>query len=291
MVCISPIIKNDPSNLTIICDISPPRGGRPELFFDLNGLRADFLSVAYNPGQSIRVNSMVSAAWIKSNTDHDVMFTIATRDMNKIAIQSLLLGAQLFDLENILVVQGDPIKQNERHKINSVYDFRPTELMQSIQGMNNGIDFRGFKLRTPTTFSIGGSFNPNGNWGFEIPLAIDKLTSGAEFLIGQPHFSPSVTTNFISSLKIGLGDRTTPPLFCGVQILSKQSIAFGTIPDVIKGELEIGRSGEDIALELLEELIRDGIRLIYLVPPILIGGKRDYETTARVIESARALPI
>ena len=38
----------------------------------------------------------------------DATFTLATRDMNRLALQSQLLGAQMLGLENVIVVQGDP---------------------------------------------------------------------------------------------------------------------------------------------------------------------------------------
>ena len=77
-----------------ICDFSPPRTGDPQSFTQPN-LDADFISVAYNPGRAVRVNSAMLAAAIKGETGKDVLFTLATRDMNKLALESLLLGGQM----------------------------------------------------------------------------------------------------------------------------------------------------------------------------------------------------
>ena len=57
-----------------ICDFSPPRTGDPESFTQPN-LDADFISVAYNPGKAVRVNSAMLAAAIKGETGKDVLFT------------------------------------------------------------------------------------------------------------------------------------------------------------------------------------------------------------------------
>ena len=51
--------------------------------------------------------------------------------------------------------------------------------------------------------------------------------------------------------------------------------------------MEKGREGTDIAQELLQNFLDFGIRRIYLVPPILRGGARDYEAAQRVLEWAR----
>ena len=89
-----------------ICDVSPPRG--PEMG-NLNTLRdidADLVCVAYNPGKSVRADSAMLAAVIKNYCGNEVIFTISPRDMNKLAIQSSILGAQLLGLDNVVVVGG-----------------------------------------------------------------------------------------------------------------------------------------------------------------------------------------
>ena len=43
----------------------------------------------------------------------------------------------------------------------------------------------------------------------------------------------------------------------------------------------------DIAIELLRQFVGDGVRGVYLVPPILRGGARDYEAARQVLASVR----
>lgn len=291
MVKIPDLVRNRPDELTVICDFSPPRGGTPDLMAELNGLNADMVSIAYNPGKSVRVNSVAAAGWIKSNTKQDVVFTLATRDMNKVAIQSLLLGAQLLGLENLVVVEGDSLSSRDRERFTAVYDFRPTRLIESVQAMNRGTDFRGLKLRNATEFSVGAAVDPGRGLNHEVALAVCKARSGAEFFLAQPAFDPSATAQFRETFESHFDTESLPPVFYGVQILQQNGIIFGNVPKLTKVELESGRSGEDIALEMLEALIDQGIRNVYLVPPIFRGGRRDYAAAARVIESARILAL
>jgi len=97
-----------------ICDFSPPRSGEAELLNQAI-INADFISVAYNPGRSVRVSAHMLAAAIKQRLGKDVVFTLATRDMNKLAIQSQILGAQVLGLENLIVVRGDPSPSETYH--------------------------------------------------------------------------------------------------------------------------------------------------------------------------------
>ena len=141
-----------------LCDFSPPRAGDPRLIEQAR-IDADFISVAYNPGRAVRVNSAMLAAAIKTGTGRDVVFTLATRDMNKVALQSQLLGAQLLGLQNVIVVEGDPFTRRDRGRVKQVGDFRPTELITSIGGMNRGLDFRESRLRAPTDFCVGATLD------------------------------------------------------------------------------------------------------------------------------------
>ncbi len=105
---------------SIICDFSPPRSGDPGAVEQAQ-LDVNFISVAYNPGRAVRTNSAMLAAAIQ-RSGKDTVFTLATRDMNKLALQSQLLGAQMLGVENVVVVQGDPFNERDRSMFASVND-------------------------------------------------------------------------------------------------------------------------------------------------------------------------
>ena len=78
-------------NDCFLCDFSPPRSGDPASIV-IPDMPADFIAVACNPGRAVRTNSAILAAHIKAHTGQDVTFTLVTRDMNKLAIQSHVAG-------------------------------------------------------------------------------------------------------------------------------------------------------------------------------------------------------
>lgn len=275
------------NHILFICDFSPPRGGGPNLLETSRHLNADFISVAYNPGKSARVNSAIAAHWIKENTGQEVIFTLATRDMNKIAIQSLLLGAQLLGLENLMVVEGDGFSEREHSLIKEVYDFRPSKLLRSINQMNYGLDFKGLKLQHATDFCAGASIDLERDLKKEIKLTQLKIEAGAQFFISQPTFNPNKPIEFMDRYAQQYGKEISQPIFHGIQMMSRDSIGFGNIPTWVSSDLNKGRSGEDIASQVLQSFVKMGLRTIYLVPPILKGGLRDYDAAQSVIESFR----
>ena len=80
------------------------------------------------------------------------------------------------------------------------------------------------------------------------------------------------------------GSELSQPVFFGLQILRQDGIIFSTIPEAIRQDLEKGRDGIDIALEQLQQLQEFGVKRIYLIPSILKGGIRDYETAQKLLE-------
>ena len=116
---------------------------------------ADFVSVAYSPGRSVRVDSTAMAQVIGLSGEQDVIFSLAPRDMNKLALQNHLLGAQALGLENVVVLGGDEFTPRDRGLLTRVNDYRSTGLIKAIGDLNRGEDFRGLKLRKPTEFCIG----------------------------------------------------------------------------------------------------------------------------------------
>jgi hypothetical protein len=90
---------------------------------------------------------------------------------------------------------------------------------------------------------------------------------------------------FLDNYKQRVGEPLTLPMFWGLQVLNKDGIVLGNVPAKIRQELDGGRPGSDIASELLQSYIAEGIRGVYLVPPILLGGGRNYDAAQQVLAS------
>ena len=260
---------------SIICDFSPPRSGDPGVV-DQAQIDADFISVAYNPGRAVRTNSAMLAAAIQGSSK-DTVFTLATRDMNKLALQSLMLGAQVLGLQNVVVVQGDPFGEQDQSRVASVNDYQPTGLIAAIAQMNQGQDFKEGKLRSPTDFCVGATVDLGRGIEEEAQLAVRKVRAGAEFLITQPVFDVDHVARYRESFGYHAGKAGTLPIYFGLQILEQDGVLFSSVPDSVRGELEGGRSGVDIALELYQKFQEARLNNIYLMPPIRRGGARNYE--------------
>ncbi|MDE2785754.1 MAG: methylenetetrahydrofolate reductase [Chloroflexota bacterium] len=266
-----------------ICDYSPPRSGRPD---DVPAppQSADFISAAYNPGRAVRMNPVATAAVLRERHGADPIFTLATRDMNRLALESLLLGAQALGLENVIVVAGDAF--GPRDTAAAVYDYRPTELIAAITNLNSGADHRGSNLRSPSDFCIGATVDLGRGVESEALLAVRKVAAGADFLITQPVFDPAEIGRFTDACARAHGEALSVPVFYGVGLMDADGVSFAAVPQWVTDDLAAGRSGVDVALQIWEELRGAGATDCYLVPPIRRSGARDYDAAGRFLEGA-----
>ena len=269
---------------TFICDFSPPRGASYTDIDSALSLNAHCLSVPYNPGKSVYASSPIAARAVNSHTGKDVAFTIATRDMNVLAAQSLLLGAALLGLQNVVIVRGDDFTPTELRRTKPVHDRTPTALIGSMAAMNQGIDFRGRPLSDPTDFCIGATIDTNRDTESEIRLTHRKIEAGAHFLLSQPGFTIEAPLQLIHAYELSYGARPAIPIFYGIQMIAPGSRAFSPVPHSARDSLHAGVSPADIAIRTIDSFIEAGITAFYLMPPIFPGGQRDYHSAAQVLD-------
>ncbi len=259
----------------VICDFSPPRSGRPVAEWAA-ALNVDLVSVAYNPGRSVRTDSAMLASHIRKTTGRDVVFTLATRDMNTLALQSHLLGAQLLELENVIVVQGDPFPDRDLRLVQPAASYPATGLIRGIAGMNRGVDFRDTRLDAPTNFCIGAAVDLGKGLDREARLAHRKVQAGAEFLISQPIFSVEHASQLENAYARIAGRPLPVPVFYGLQVMEPDGLSFSHVPREIQDKLGAGHPGPELAAELYRRFRTSGRHNLYLVPPIRRGGSRGY---------------
>lgn len=271
--------------LLVACDVSPPRlGTLPELE-RLSGLgAADFLCCAYLPGRAVRLDSVVMAHLLKRELGTDVIFNLATRDMNRLALSVHLVSAAALGLENAVVLRGDDFTARDQGRVAAVHDTTPSQLLTIAAALNEGKDFRGTALPAPVPLCVGATMDFSRDFAREVRLAVRKAQAGARFFLTQSIYDATLPERFADAFRATAGTDLTTPVLWGVPVLAPGSLTFGDVPASWQHDLDAGRSGAAIALEFLQELRRRGVTAVYLIAPILRGGERDYEAAAAVLE-------
>ena len=226
----------------------------------------------------------MSAAILTERYGRRAAFNLATRDMNRIAVQSALLDAAALGAENVVVLRGEPLSERDSRRVSEVNDYATTALLRDIGEMNRGLDFRGRALDSPTAFCAGATADLSNPLEREAALAARKTAAGAEFILCQAAFDAARMSDFARRLRERPGSSPAPCLFAGVQIPSEEGTIFGDASGSVRAELRAGRSGLDMATENAAALRDAGFRLFYIIPPILAGGARDYEAASRLAE-------
>jgi 5,10-methylenetetrahydrofolate reductase len=276
-----------PEGRTLIaCDVSPPRGAEIETLPAIAEVPADFYCVAYAPGRAVRMDSLAAACVIRQATGRGTIFNLATRDMNRLALENHLLGAQALGQPNVVMVRGDDLSARDQSLFSAVHDMTPTELIAAAVAMNLGVDFRGSALRDPTRLCVGGTLDLARGHEHEARLTARKVRAGAMFLITQPVYAPEEAERFRETYQRLNGESLDVPVLWGFPVLARDSITFGSPPEHWRRHLDAGRPGAELAAEELGRFFAAGLTALYVMPPILRGGARDYAAAARALANA-----
>lgn len=149
----------------------------------LSNYPVDVLTFADSPMGRSRADSTLTALHINRETGMQVIPHICCRDRNVIAMRSLLLGAHINGLRNLLIVTGDPVPGDDRKTITGVFDYNSIRFMKYVTEMNT-------ELFPEDGFFFGGALNYNYPNGEKVAERMEKkMAAGCSFFLTQPVFS------------------------------------------------------------------------------------------------------
>ena len=106
------------------------------------------------------LNSSDEASFLK-DAGMDPIFQLACRDRNRIALESDLLSAAMFGIENILCLTGDHTKMGDHPQAKPVFDLDSVSLLHTVKLLESGVDLGGNELvGEPPKFSKGAVVSP-----------------------------------------------------------------------------------------------------------------------------------
>jgi 5,10-methylenetetrahydrofolate reductase len=275
----------------VVCDVSPPRSAAIDALPEIAGIPTDFYCVAYAPGRAVRLDSLAMATVLRAATGRGTIFNLATRDMNTLALENHLLGAEALGQPNVVVVRGDELTERDRRTLKAVYNTTPSGLLEAISEMNDGRDFRGGALRKPARLCAGATLDLARDHASEAALTAKKVHAGARFLLTQPVYEAETIERFLTLYRSATQEDLDVPVFWGFPVLAAESITFGEPPSRWREQLAAGRTGADLAAEEIRRFVDASITTLYVMPPILRGGVRDYTAAANAISNGLSRSI
>ena len=111
----------------------------------------------------------------------------SVRDRNRIALQSDILGAASFGINNVLCLSGDHQSFGDNPQAQNVFDLDSMQLVQTVRRMRDeGRFLSGDEIKVPPTMFVGAAANPFADpFKIRVPRLAKKIAAGAEFIQTQ----------------------------------------------------------------------------------------------------------
>jgi methylenetetrahydrofolate reductase (NADPH) len=291
----------------ITAEITPPLSADPQALLDIAlPLRAAADAVNVTDGASARAHlDALTAAGMLLRAGIEPVLQLTCRDRNRIALQSMLVGAAAQGVRNILALRGDDPAAGDQPDARSVFDMDSTTLLTTAKSIRDRSELpHGQAVGGKAEFFLGAAdtpLDPPPDWK---PEGLKrKLAAGAQFVQTQFCLDAGVARRYIERLRehqlteqlfiiIGLA-----PLASGRSARWIRQHLYGSIiPDSLIARLEAAADerleGRRICLELMQQMQQiPGIAGVHLMAPLnntaLPEVIREFRATAR--DNARAV--
>jgi 5,10-methylenetetrahydrofolate reductase len=254
-------------DFVITAEVGPPKGVSLDEVLEsadtyLNNTVA--INVTDCQASVMRLGSLATCKALLDN-GHEPIFQMACRDRNRIALQSDLLSAAFFGIENILLLTGDYTTLGDSPEAKPVYDLDSVSLLHAAAELERGFDLSGNKLSgSPPNFFKGAVVSPcSDSPDVQLNKMEKKIMAGAEFFQTQAIFESDKFVTFMENAA-----KFNVPVLLGVVILKSaamarfmnKNIAGVSIPEWIIDKLDAdkekaksGETGLEIAASIISE--------------------------------------
>jgi methylenetetrahydrofolate reductase (NADPH) len=173
----------------VTAECGPPRGANSEIIIKKGELLkgyVDAVNVTDNQTAIVRMSSIAACAHLLKIGLEPVM-QMVTRDRNRIALQSDILGAYSLGIRNILCLSGDHQIFGSQPDALNVFDIDSMNLVRTVLTMRNeGKDMSGHELNEPPQMFIGAAANPFADpFEYRVIRLAKKIDAGVDFIQTQ----------------------------------------------------------------------------------------------------------
>ncbi len=181
----------DAGKFAITGEIGPPRGADTNIVIEHTMLIADYCD-AINITDNVRgIPTMSSTACARLVLDAggEPIMQLATRDRNRISIESELYGAFALGIRNVLFITGDRTIMGPHPDAKMVFDIDSIQALELSSHLMRGTHFDGEEIEGTPQFFMGSTFNPYAeSIETEVLRTEKKKDAGAQFFQTQAIF-------------------------------------------------------------------------------------------------------
>jgi methylenetetrahydrofolate reductase (NADPH) len=175
--------------MAVTSECGPPRSSAPEGIIKKGHLiknHVDAINVTDNQTSVTRLCSLAACIHLKQQ-GLDPVLQMVVRDRNRIALQSDILGAASFGINNVLCLSGDHQSFGDNPQAQNVFDIDSMQLVQTVRRMRDeGKFLSGDDIKVPPNLFVGAAANPFADpFKIRVPRLAKKIAAGAEFIQTQ----------------------------------------------------------------------------------------------------------
>jgi len=267
----------------VTSECGPPRGSDPQVVRDKGELlrgSVDAINVTDNQTSVVRMSS-IAACVILKEMGLEPICQMTTRDRNRIAIQSDLLGAAALGMSNLLCLSGDHQRFGDHPTAKNVYDIDSIQLIHAVHQMREeGKFINGEEIKTPPKFFIGAAANPFADpFAIRVPRLAKKAAAGVDFIQTQCIYNMDKFKEWMKGVvdrglheKVKILAGVTPMKSVGMAQYMKRSVPGMDVPDAIikrlrdAGKGNAATEGVKFCVEQIQELKEmEGVAGIHLM--------------------------
>lgn len=266
----------------ITSEIGPPKGWQVQhIIEEANKYlknNVDAINVTDNQSSVMKFGALGMCIILKQH-GFEPIYQITCRDRNRIALQSDILNAAAFGIENLLLLTGDHVVLGDHKEAKPVFDLDSVSLIYTVKRLMEGYDLAGNKLEgEPPKFCIGAVVSTETeSLDSQLFKMEKKILAGAEFFQTQLVFNPEKFIKFMDVVKKNFGDI---PVMAGITILKSvgmarfmnENIAGVHVPEHLIEELKkdiektkLGQTGIEIAVKIINE-VRPYCHGVHIMP-------------------------
>ena len=270
-------------HLAVTSECGPPRGAVPEKVREkaemLRGY-VDAINVTDNQTAMVRMSSLAACILIRQMGLHPI-FQMVTRDRNRLAMQSDIIGAYSHGMNTMLCLSGDHPHFGDHPMAANVYDLDSIQLIQTVRGMrDNGTFQGGDEILNPPKMLIGAAANPFAD-PFELRVArlAKKEKAGVDFIQTQCIYNLEKFEKWMAGVrdrglheKVSILAGITPMKSAGMARYMKNKVPGMDVPDdLVKRMAGVAKEkqaeeGINIAIESIERLKAvEGVRGFHIM--------------------------
>lgn len=175
--------------MAVTSECGPPRSSDPAGIIEKGELikdHVDSINITDNQTSVTRLCSLAACVHLKQQ-GLDPVLQMVVRDRNRIALQSDILGAASFGINNMLCLSGDHQSFGDHPSSQNVFDIDSMQLIQTARHMRDeGLFLGGDKIKVAPNLFVGAAANPFADpFKIRVPRLAKKIAAGAEFIQTQ----------------------------------------------------------------------------------------------------------